>query len=69
MPESNNPYVSIERWGHCHVCGEYQDLRMGVCFDCCDQVDGKRLSATTHRLWERANPYNEWIVTEDGTNT
>jgi hypothetical protein len=59
-------YVSIAQIGRCKVCSDEDDLRMGVCFDCCDFVDGERVSDTTHRLWDRRNPSNEWFASETG---
>lgn len=47
--------------GNCMVCGERQDLRAGVCFDCCDKVSGEPIKGG-HRLWETENPKNTWYV-------
>ena len=58
-------YVSMLRIGKCKVCGEEEDLRMGCCFSCCDYVDGEQVSPTTHRLWDRRNPTNEWFASID----
>jgi hypothetical protein len=60
------PYVAMARIGICKVCNREDDLRMGVCWDCCDFVDGEQLSPTTHRLWDRRNPSNTWIVSTTG---
>lgn len=54
-------YVCVEQWGDCRVCGNHQDLRCGVCFDCSGKVDGEPIKGG-HRLWERANPSNAWYV-------
>ena len=59
-------YVSIAQMGACKVCGQQQDLRAGACFRCMAQVSGERVSPTTHRLWETANPRNEWYYVEGG---
>lgn len=59
-------YVSIAMHGNCKVCGGYNDLRMGACFDCSDHVEGEKISPTTHRLWDSRNPKNEWFCSEKG---
>ena len=59
-------YVSIAQVADCRICGVRQDLRMGVCFTCADQVAGEKISATTHRLWDSRNPRNEWFYDERG---
>lgn len=56
-----NSYVSFAKMGNCMVCGEYQDLRCGACFDCSSKVDGEPVKGG-HRLWERDNPENTWYV-------
>jgi hypothetical protein len=66
MKPGNGVYVAIAQHGNCKVCGKYEDLRMGCCFDCSDLVDGERISEVTHRLWERSNPENQWFASEDG---
>lgn len=72
MSEANHPtpeqrtYVVIEQVGDCRICGQRKDLRCGVCFQCSDQVRGERISPTTHRLWDSANPRNEWFYSEIG---
>lgn len=63
---TDKPYVSIARMGNCRIWGEYNDLRCGTCFGCGDLVDGERVSESTHRLWERANPRNSWFYSETG---
>lgn len=65
-PIADIPYVSIARWGNCKVCMVHQDLRFGTCFHCSIKVDGERVSDTTHKLWERANPSNFWFCSETG---
>lgn len=32
--KAKNGYVATENMGYCKHCGKWQDLRMGVCFDC-----------------------------------
>jgi hypothetical protein len=64
--QTGKPYVSIAQWGNCKVCGVYQDLRCGICFLCADKVTGEQISPTTHKLWEKANPSNEWYYSTDG---
>ena len=54
-------YVSMAEMGYCKVCGEHQDLRMGVCFTCADQVAGKPIPGG-HELWDSKNPSNRWRV-------
>lgn len=66
MTAPDKPYVIIAHWGTCHLCGKHDDIRYGACFACADFVDGERLSATTHRLWDKRNPSNEWVVSETG---
>lgn len=62
MTDMNGVYVAKEQIGICKVCGQEDDLRMGCCWDCADYVDGEQLSPTKHRLWDRRNPSNSWIV-------
>ena len=31
-------YLAIDTWGYCQVCGQNDDLRYGVCFNCSDHV-------------------------------
>jgi len=57
-------YVSIAQIGNCKVCSKEDDLRFGVCFDCCDYVHGEQISPTTHKLWDSRNPTNVWFATE-----
>lgn len=52
-------YVSRVQIGDCMICGEKKDLRAGVCFLCCDKVDGEKIKGG-HRLWEKDNPKNTW---------
>jgi hypothetical protein len=62
----NRPYVSISQIGNCRICQRREDLRCGVCFRCQDQVCGEKVNETTHRLWDRENPRNEWFYSEAG---
>lgn len=64
--QDRKPYVSIAQMGSCKVCGESQDLRCGTCFDCSDKVSGKKISETTHKIWETKNPINSWFYSEQG---
>ena len=57
----NNAYVAVDTWGDCKVCGEHQDLRMGVCHRCSSQVAGKPIPGG-HELWDSKNPSNRWQV-------
>lgn len=66
MSERDRVYVAIAQMGLCKVCGKEQDLRCGVCFHCTNKVSGSRVTPTTHRLWETANPRNEWYYAEGG---
>ena len=59
-------YIATEKIGNCKLCGKEDDLRFGCCFTCADFADGEQLSPTTHRLWDRRNPKNEWFVSETG---
>ena len=54
-------YVSMAETGHCKVCGSYEDLRMGACYTCADQVAGKEIQGG-HELWDSKNPSNRWKV-------
>ena len=60
------PYIVMNNWGNCKVCGKHDDLRCGTCFTCAEFVDGERISRTTHRLWDRRNPQNTWFYSETG---
>jgi hypothetical protein len=66
MKPGNGVYVAIAQHGNCKVCGDYEDLRYGSCFDCSQFVDGERVSPVTLRLWDSRNPQNEWFASEDG---
>ena len=50
-------YVTSEDWGHCMVCGNYDDRRFGACFDCADYVmtDGKK-------AWDIRDEDHAWNV-------
>ncbi|MHA2253845.1 MAG: hypothetical protein ACXAD7_26060, partial [Candidatus Kariarchaeaceae archaeon] len=52
---SQDSYVIIEHWGHCQICGKYDDLRYGVCFNCSDNVVTNGTEA-----WDTRNPSNRW---------
>ncbi len=54
-------YVVREQMGTCKLCGEYRDLRMGVCFQCSDYVSGRKIPGG-HELWDSRNPANRWVV-------
>ena len=58
-------YVVMEEWGICRVCGKYQDLRCGACFDCCSLVKGERIPGVGHKLWQADKPQNSWIVRDE----
>lgn len=58
-------YVSMAQMGNCKVCGDYQDLRCGACFDCSSKVTGEQISEHTHKLWETDNPTNFWFYSEN----
>lgn len=49
-----------DNWGDCRICGRNQDLRAGVCFDCCSRVKGNYEGLGWHLLWDRENPTNQW---------
>ena len=53
-PES---YIIVDQWGDCHVCGKYDDLRYGSCFDCSDFVMTDEKEA-----WDVRNPSSRWSV-------
>ena len=54
-------YVSFDKIGDCMICQKEHDLRCGVCFGCCDKVEGKPLPRG-HKLWEIDSPSNYWFV-------
>ena len=54
-------YVSMVEMGNCKVCGHYEDLRYGACFDCSEKVSGQKTEGG-HELWETKNPQNRWKV-------
>lgn len=56
-------YVSFAQWSNCKVCGQHEDLRMGVCFHCADFVDGRSIPSG-HELWDSRNPDNRRFVRE-----
>jgi len=57
----HDPYIVTTEMSNCKVCGMWQDLRCGICFDCCDKVAGEKLKHG-HRLWEINNPDNTWYT-------
>jgi len=61
---STDTYVSFAQTADCKVCGRYEDLRMGACFDCADQVTGREIPGG-HELWVIKNPSNRWKVVAD----
>lgn len=55
-------YITKDSWGFCKVCGEWKDLRYGVCFHCADHVktDG-------NWVWDERDPDRKWPChTNDG---
>ncbi|KKK68229.1 hypothetical protein LCGC14_2946180 [marine sediment metagenome] len=40
LPDS--VHVVCDQWGHCVFCGNYEDLRYGVCFPCSGTVPGDK---------------------------
>lgn len=61
LKENPDAYMSFEKIGNCMVCKSLEDLRCGVCFDCCPKVEGEPIKGG-HRLWEITNPNNTWYV-------
>lgn len=61
-------YVSEAAMGNCKVCGEWQDLRCGACFDCAALVMGRLIEPGVHELWERSRPQNKWFYREEQCN-
>lgn len=55
-------YISGPNMGPCQRCGFLEDRRMGACFECSAFVDGEPLGDGVHKLWDRTNPSNTWIV-------
>lgn len=54
---SPNTFISTEQWGTCHVCGKYDDLRYGSCFNCADWV------VTDEKVaWDIRSPDKKWGV-------
>lgn len=54
-------YVITEQMGNCKICGKYEDLRFGVCFDCAvpacirDKCPFRRLvyhGQGRHQIWK-----------------
>lgn len=49
-------YKTPELWGYCQLCGRYQDLRFGVCFDCANTVkinkNGICYDEKTGKTWD-----------------
>ena len=54
-------YVSREQMGECMLCHEHKDLRCGACFQCADNVSGKKIKGG-HRLWQTDKPDNMWYL-------
>ena len=50
-------YVILCGEGPCRICGNVEDLRFGVCFDCADYCKTDRSMA-----WDVRNPRNYWPV-------
>lgn len=57
-------YVAMAQISTCLICGDKQDLRMGVCFDCSDRVSGY-FEDGCHVLRDTQNPKNVWRVKVD----
>lgn len=57
----NDAYVAIAQHGTCRVCGGFEDLRCGACFNCSEYVDGHEIPGG-HELWDKRNPENRWKV-------
>lgn len=55
-------YVSTDNVRACQRCGFREDTRMGSCYDCCEFVGGQPLGDGIHKLWDKTNPKNEWVV-------
>jgi hypothetical protein len=55
---------SIIRFGACKICKKEASLRMGVCFDCSDHVDGESAGYRFHNLWDKRNRENSWFAFE-----
>ena len=53
--------IVMAQIGNCKVCGKKEDLRMGVCFDCSEFVDGRPIPGG-HELWDKRNPTNRWTA-------
>ncbi len=45
-------HVICDQWGNCVFCGQYQDLRYGVCFDCSGTVPNDKQKAQVEK-WLR----------------
>lgn len=61
MNDPDLVYVVMQEIGICRICGSRDDLRMGACFTCSDQVDGRPIPGG-HELWDSKNPMNCWRV-------
>ena len=58
LPEDT--FVIDEQMGNCKVCGSYDDLRYGGCFDCAEYIMSNKEEA-----WDIRNPLNRWSVRQN----
>lgn len=54
-------YVVRNRFGDCKVCGQHDDLRFGVCFDCADFVKCQEVSPDIYKVWDERDPSKFWL--------
>lgn len=60
-------YVSGANVRPCQRCGFREDTRMGACFACAEYVGGRNFGDGIHKLWDKTNPSNVWVVWVPGT--
>ena len=58
LPEDT--FVIYEQKGNCKVCGSYDDLRYGSCFEC-----GEYVISDEEEAWDIRNPLNRWSVRQN----
>lgn len=63
IPWSDDIYISGVKSSCCILCGEFEDLRCGVCWNCSNYVTGQKIEGG-HELWDKRNPSIRWKVDE-----
>jgi len=62
--EEERTYISGDRPSPCIMCGKFEDLRCGSCFDCSTFVGGMKIPGG-HILWDTRNKNIIWSVNEN----